>query len=100
VCAANGLEALRALEAGGIDVAFMDVQMPELDGLSATKRIRADRSGRWDPGMPVVALTAFALGRDAANFLAGGMNLVVAKPVTEEALSNALEEVSRLIAKR
>lgn len=100
VCAANGVEALRELESGPFDVAFMDVQMPELDGISATRRIRADRSGRWDPALPIVALTAFAQGADAGGFLAEGMDLVVAKPVTEEALANALEEVLKRGGKR
>ncbi len=86
--AGNGLEAIAALDAGPYDVILMDVQMPELDGLEATRRIRALRPA--DEGPWIVAMTANALAGDREACLAAGMNDYVSKPIRPAALAAAL----------
>jgi GAF domain-containing protein/CheY-like chemotaxis protein len=86
--AGNGLEALAALEASPYDVILMDVQMPELDGLEATRRIRAARAAGAGPW--IVAMTANALAGDRELCLAAGMNDYVSKPIRPAVLATAL----------
>ena len=107
--AEHGLEALRALAAGGpFDAVFMDVQMPEMDGLTVTRVIRAMERGAeppalLDPGLaeqlavrlagghvPVIAMTAHAMGGDEARCLAAGMDDYVTKPFQPEQLHTVL----------
>ena len=88
---ANGAEALHALETLPYDLVLMDVQMPELDGIGATRRIRQPDSAVRNHGIPIIALTANAMQGDRARFLAAGMNDHVAKPVSRQALAEALE---------
>ena len=86
----NGREALEALERAQYDVVLMDVQMPEVDGLEASRRIRE----RWPNGGPrIVAMTANVLAEDREACLAAGMDDYVAKPIRPEALSEALRRV-------
>jgi signal transduction histidine kinase/DNA-binding response OmpR family regulator len=89
--AGNGIEALAALERQPYDVVLMDVQMPEMDGLDATRRIRE----RWPPETRprIVALTANALVEDREACFAAGMDDYVAKPIRPEALAEALRQV-------
>jgi PAS domain S-box-containing protein len=84
----NGLEALEALERRQYDVVLMDVQMPELDGLDATRRINE----RWPAGRRprIVAMTANALPEDREACLAAGMDDYVAKPIRSDELAEAL----------
>ena len=92
--ATNGLEAVAALERRPYDVVLMDVQMPELDGLDATRRI----CERWpEENRPhVIAMTANALPEDREACFAAGMNDYVAKPIRSEELAAALERVRQL----
>jgi PAS domain S-box-containing protein len=89
--AGNGLEALAALERQPYDVVLMDMQMPELDGLDATRRICA----QWPPEERpyIVAMTANALPEDREACFAAGMNDYVAKPIRSEELAAALKRV-------
>jgi len=85
--AGDGLQAIAALEAGQYDVILMDVQMPELDGLEATRRIRA----RWPKrAVHIVAMTANAMAGDRDACLAAGMNDYVSKPIRPPELAEAL----------
>jgi CheY-like chemotaxis protein len=86
----NGRLAVEAADRTAYDVIFMDVQMPELDGLEATRRIKA-RTGRPSPW--IIALTAHALEDDRRQCLAAGMNDFISKPVQLNELTAALERV-------
>ena len=88
--AANGTQAVRAVRAGQFDLVFMDVQMPGGDGLSATRSIRVEE-GDDGAGIPIVAMTAYALDGDRERCLAAGMDDYLTKPATEAALAGALE---------
>ncbi|MBK8419643.1 PAS domain S-box protein [Candidatus Villigracilis saccharophilus] len=87
---ANGAEALTALESIPYDLILMDVQMPEMDGLEATQRIRDIRSAVLDHNIPIVAMTANAMQGDRERCLEAGMNDYVAKPVNPQALADVL----------
>lgn len=89
--AANGREALQALEKSSYDLVLMDVQMPEMDGMEATARIRAKErlSGGWQP---VVALTAHTMKGDEEKCLAAGMDGYLTKPIRPEELDQLLEK--------
>ncbi|MDH7475745.1 MAG: response regulator, partial [Anaerolineae bacterium] len=87
--AANGLEVLEALGRQHYDVVLMDVQMPEMDGVEATRRIRE----RWgEDGRPwVIAMTAHALSGDRERYLDLGMDDYISKPVQVGELVQALQ---------
>jgi CheY-like chemotaxis protein len=87
--AVNGKEALALLAAGQFDAVFMDVQMPEMDGLEATAAIRAGERGTGRH-LPIIALTAHALPADRERCLASGMDAYLAKPVRGSDLADAL----------
>lgn len=88
--AGNGLEVLEALERQTYDVVFMDIQMPEMDGDEATKRIRAEIKKEQQPH--IIAMTAHALEGDREKYLARGMDNYVSKPIRVEELIVALEK--------
>lgn len=90
--AANGFEAVEAAGRGGYDVILMDVQMPEMDGIEATRRIRA--LGGAAGNQPIVALTANAMHGDRESYLAAGMNDYLAKPIVA---ANLLETLTRVL---
>ena len=71
----------------------MDMQMPEMDGIEATKHIRQHENKHRIPTTRIIALTANAMSEDEARCLQAGMNDFVAKPITNEALETALAQV-------
>ncbi|MGQ0463923.1 MAG: response regulator [Sporichthyaceae bacterium] len=89
--AASGAEALAALENRDYDLVLMDVQMPEMDGLEATARIRE----RW-PQRPVriVAMTASDAPEDVRRCLAAGMDGFLGKPIVLDALADLLRGIA------
>ena len=87
--AENGLEALTALHKKAYDIIFMDMQMPEMDGLEATRRNRADFPPERQP--IIVAMTANAMDGDKQECHAAGMNNYISKPVLPEAVEAVLE---------
>ena len=94
--AGNGLEAIEAAATKTYDVILMDVQMPEMDGLEATRRIRAgDGPGR---GVRIVAMTANALAGDREMCLAAGMDDYVSKPIRPAELAAALAATPSVLA--
>ncbi len=92
--AATGREALAALEAEEFDVVLMDVQMPDLDGLEATRVLR-ERERERGGHVPVVGLTAHAMKGDRERCLEAGMDGYVSKPVEAEELYGAVEQQPR-----
>jgi PAS domain S-box-containing protein len=85
----SGSEALQQLDSNRYDVVFMDVQMPEMDGLEATRALRNELDREHQPY--VVAMTANAMSGDRERCLAAGMDDYTRKPVTLEGLRTALE---------
>lgn len=88
----NGFEALQALNSAVFDVVLMDIQMPVMDGLTATKAIRMNHNPAI-AGMPVIAITAHALKGDVDRFLQEGFDRCITKPLDEEVLLNALDQL-------
>ena len=97
----NGVEVLQALDKQDYDVILMDMQMPEMDGMEATKRLRNEEKTAEYPH--IIAMTAHAMEGYKEKCLAVGMNDYVTKPVRREALADALklahDRLSREIAK-
>jgi CheY-like chemotaxis protein len=89
----DGAQALAALEDNDFDVVLMDMQMPVMDGLEATRRIRGGEAGAVGAAAPVIMLTANALPEHVAASRAAGADLHLEKPVTLPALLEALNEV-------
>ncbi|MBF0481248.1 MAG: PocR ligand-binding domain-containing protein [Desulfovibrionaceae bacterium] len=87
----DGKQALEILARTAIDLVLMDVMMPVMDGLEATRRIRNGEAG--DPKVPIIALTAYALKGDREQFLAAGMDEYLAKPFN---CDDFLDVVSRI----
>ncbi len=87
----NGYGALSALEKHFYDIVFMDWQMPELDGLTATHLIRAKETRDHFPHLPIIALTANAIEGDRQQCLAAGMDDYLSKPFDQEQLLAVLQ---------
>jgi len=87
----DGRQALEALRTNSYDVALLDIHMPEMDGLTVAARVRGPDSGVVNPAVPLVALTANAMSTDRDRCLEAGMNAHVAKPLSAQALADALE---------
>jgi signal transduction histidine kinase/DNA-binding response OmpR family regulator len=92
--AANGVEAVAALREQSFDLVFMDVQMPELDGLGATQQIRAREAQEHLPHTTILALTAHAMKSDRDQCIAAGMDGYLSKPIVPAELDAALAEFS------
>jgi len=88
---ANGREVLEALRNIPYDLVLMDVQMPEMDGLDATRSLRAGTDEVLNRSIPVIAMTARAMQGDREKCLEAGMNDYISKPVTPTTLSRVLE---------
>lgn len=96
VSANGGQEVMALLRDEEFDVVVMDIQMPVLDGVEATRRIREDVSLGRRRFVPIIAVTAYAMIGDREAFLAAGMNDHISKPVDMAALGAALERVAAL----
>jgi CheY-like chemotaxis protein len=87
----NGKEAIEALSAAPYDLVLMDVHMPEMDGLEATRRIRKLETKTGRPRLPVIALTASTLEGDRQICFDAGMDDFLAKPLNPDALRATLK---------
>jgi CheY-like chemotaxis protein/HPt (histidine-containing phosphotransfer) domain-containing protein len=90
--AQNGRAALKRLEAETFDLALMDVQMPEMDGLTATRKIRENET-QTKSHLPIIAMTAHAIKGDRERCLEAGMDTYISKPVTSQGIAAAIAEV-------
>ena len=86
----NGRAALAALERQDYDLVLMDIQMPGMDGLAATRAIREPQSKVRNPVVPIIAMTAHAMSGDRERCLAAGMNDYLTKPVSGQTLAQVL----------
>jgi two-component system, sensor histidine kinase and response regulator len=89
----NGAEGVKVYESGQFDLVFMDMQMPVMDGLTATRKIR-DFEG-WRPRTPIVALTANAMAGQAERCIAAGMDGFLTKPLESARLREVLNQYLR-----
>jgi CheY-like chemotaxis protein len=93
VCAANGVEVLRLFSESpdNFDLIFMDMQMPEMDGLEATRRIRALEATGHKQQVPIVAMTANVFKEDIDKCIEAGMNEHIGKPIDFNEVMDALK---------
>ncbi len=94
--AENGHQAVDAVRRAHYDVILMDIQMPELDGIQATKRIRDLPPPKCN--VPIIALTAHALAGAREEYIAAGMNDYLSKPVSAATLLSKLDEIAGKLA--
>jgi len=94
-CAKDGEAALDFLRTEGFDVVLMDIQLPGMSGLEVTQAIRTSPEFQAVAGVPVIALTAFAMAGDRERFLAAGLDDYLAKPFAFEELSRILSRIRR-----
>ena len=90
--AKSGLEALKILRDHTPDVILMDIQLPEMDGITATRIIKSEEKNR---GIPVLALTASAMKGDEENILSKGFDGYVAKPIEVKKLVETVAAVMK-----
>lgn len=90
--ASNGKEAIEAVQKKNYKMVLMDVQMPEMDGFEATKRIRA--LGTQYNNLPIIAMTAYAMAGDRERCLEAGMNDYLSKPLNVDELFKIIENYS------
>ncbi len=88
----NGVEALNLLEQEEFDLVLMDIQMPEMDGIEATRCIRKADPSRFNPDIPIVAITARAMKGDMEDCFKAGMNGYMAKPIRAGEIIKVIEE--------
>jgi PAS domain S-box-containing protein len=89
--ASNGIKALELFKAKRYDLVLMDGNMPEMDGMDATREIRKYESKNNRPRIPVIALTAKVLAGDRKEFLSAGADIFVVKPVSMKSLNEAIQ---------
>lgn len=92
--AANGSEAVEAVRSGGFDAVLMDIEMPVMNGLKATREIRSAATDESARSVPIVALTAYASRDDMAACLDAGMNAYLTKPIDKASLFDALARIN------
>ncbi|MDO9083277.1 MAG: response regulator, partial [Humidesulfovibrio sp.] len=95
----TGSMAVQALQEGDFDCILMDIQMPELGGVAATQIIRSAPELAHKAGIPIIALTAYAMSGDREKFLAAGLDGHVPKPVELEELQRTLRWVARRLGR-
>jgi signal transduction histidine kinase/CheY-like chemotaxis protein len=88
----NGREAVKAAATGRFDLVLMDIQMPEMNGVEATRAIRNQAAARGAPHLPIIALSANVMAHQVAEYRAAGMDDVVSKPIEAAKLFAAIED--------
>jgi len=100
VLASNGVEAINKLASGSFDLVLMDVQMPVMDGLEATRAIRAGRGGDQHRNVTIIAMTANAMGPDRDASLQSGMDDYLSKPISSAQFEALLYKWESLLRSR
>ncbi|MFY0607733.1 MAG: PAS domain S-box protein [Cyclobacteriaceae bacterium] len=85
----SGFNAIKQVKKHHFDMVFMDIQMPDMDGIAATKELKKLKNGKQ---VPVVAMTAYAMAEDQSNFLKEGMDDYIAKPIKA---NNLIDKVKK-----
>lgn len=98
--ATNGEAALDMLGRDDFDVILMDVQMPVMDGVEATRLIRASTSLGPKKNIPIIALTAFAMNGDREKFMVAGMDGYISKPINLQDLQDTMSRALNSKTKR
>ncbi len=93
--ASNGEEAIELLLMGKFDAILMDIDMPVMDGMTATRHIRQGQGGALNRRIPIVATTAFASTSDQGKFLEAGMDYFLSKPLSSELLRHTLLTIAK-----
>ncbi len=91
----NGEQALALLKSDSFDLVLMDIQMPVMDGVAATKAIRKGKAGEDKIHIPIVAMTAFAMKGDRETFLCAGVNDYISKPLDANDLAELINRTVR-----
>jgi two-component system, sensor histidine kinase and response regulator len=94
VVAGNGREAIKKINTQAFDIVFMDVQMPEMDGMTATAEIRKSEEATGKH-IPIVAMTAHAMKGDKEKCLKAGMDEYVSKPIRRQELTDVIARVAK-----
>lgn len=94
VIAGNGQEALNILKKERFDLILMDIQMPVMDGITATRMIREEEARTGSPHIPIVAMTANAMKGDAEHYLDEGMDDYISKPLRLEELADLMGRIA------
>ncbi|MBF0396844.1 MAG: response regulator [Desulfobacterales bacterium] len=89
----NGKEAIEILEKKSFDIVFMDIEMPEMDGISAAKMIRSLNSNVIDHNIPIIAMTDYSMKEDSDLFLQTSINGYITKPIDLKKITNEMEKV-------
>lgn len=89
----NGREAIEALQKNTFDVVLMDLQMPELDGLAATRIIRSKEEQTTNPDIPIIAMTAYATNEVRAECNKAGITAYITKPLSKDRIMKELRRV-------
>ena len=91
--AEDGLDAIEILKHETFDLVLMDIHMPQMDGLEATRKVRDPESGVLNPSIPIVALTAGSASDGGPDHLEAGMNDLLEKPIKKEPLTTIIERM-------
>jgi len=91
----DGEQVVEALKKERFDLVVMDVQMPKMDGIEATRAIRDSVSPDFDPRIPIIAMTAHAMMGDREKFIQAGMDDCITKPVNMERFAGVLGRIMR-----
>ena len=95
--ARNGQQAVEMSEAEQFDLILMDVQMPDMDGLEATKAIRAKEASCGGQRVRILAMTAYTMAGDSDRCIEAGMDGYISKPINTEELFEAIENIELCI---
>jgi len=89
----DGLAAIEMLKKGDYDLVLMDVQMPVMDGITATQKVRSGDAGEKNRSIPIVAMTANAMKGDREKYIKAGMDDYISKPIKPQLLLEIFNEI-------